>query len=175
MRITLPTVALIAAVCVPQVVRTNFNVFEAEADCDEAVYSPVWEDHGDVSGSKMGVCCKGSGCAPQNPANAIDELKMHFSNNPLHLQEPRPLHDGTKSKNLVDGNAYRNCIVFPNGDYNCPFGGVRIEGRRKFRCLTRYTANDLRANVRLAEGSTTLSEFAEARTNRDMTAVPLTV
>ncbi|KAK2033142.1 hypothetical protein LX32DRAFT_690331 [Colletotrichum zoysiae] len=154
MRFTLPTVALVAVACMPR------QSFEAEAGCDEAIHSPVWEDRRDVSGSKTGVRCKGSGCAPQPPANDIDELEMHFSNSPLY--------------HWIDGNAYGNCIVFPNGDYNCPLAGLRIEGRRKFRCLTKYTANDLRANTRLPDVSTTLLDFVEANIKRDLTAGPFT-
>ncbi|KAK1988140.1 hypothetical protein LZ30DRAFT_777005 [Colletotrichum cereale] len=189
MRFNLPTVALITTACVPRAVQANFDthhvewiwinrpailwqVFEAEAGCDDAIHSPIWEDHSDVSGSKMGVRCKGSGCAPQTPANNIDELEMHFSNSPLYhwtIYKNRG-----RSMMGLDGNAYGNCIVFPNGDYNCPLAGLKVEGRRKFRCLTKYTANDLRANARLAGGPPTLKEFVEASVKRDLTAVPFT-
>lgn len=46
----------------------------------------------------------------------------------------------------VDGNTYGNCIVFPDGDYNCNsiFGGKeQHHGYRKFRCLTRFTADQI--------------------------------
>ena len=44
----------------------------------------------------------------------------------------------------VDGNTYGNCIVFPNGDYSCNSdANYFMEGYRKFRCLTRFTADDL--------------------------------
>lgn len=47
---------------------------------------------------------------------------------------------------LVDGNTYGNCIVFPNGDYDCNsiFGGKeQHHGYRKFRCLTQFTADQI--------------------------------
>jgi hypothetical protein len=50
---------------------------------------------------------------------------------------------------LVDGNIYGNCIAFPNGDYNCDTnsGELNLHGYRKFRCLTKFTADDLNNSV----------------------------
>ncbi|KAK2059977.1 hypothetical protein LY76DRAFT_604336 [Colletotrichum caudatum] len=96
MRFTLPTVALVAVACMPRVAQANFDIyrvewiwinrpaivwqaFEAEVGCDEAIHSPT------------GVRCKGSGCAPQPSANDIDELEMHFSNDPLYHWSQLPL------------------------------------------------------------------------------------
>lgn len=57
------------------------------------------------------------------------------------------LHLGFElTQSLVDGNTYGNCIVFPDGDYNCNsiFGGKeQHHGYRKFRCLTQFTADQI--------------------------------
>ncbi|KAF2838799.1 hypothetical protein M501DRAFT_992747 [Patellaria atrata CBS 101060] len=201
MHFTLPTLAFMAATILPQV-QANFDVyrtewiyinrpaivwqfFEAEpSNCDQVVNTPIWEDHGDVSGSKLGVRCKGSGCGAQPPPDNIDELEIHTSNNPLYhwtLYKNRG-----RSMIGLDGNAYGNCIVFPNGDYNCPVAGqvFRIEGRRKFRCLTRFTAPQLNSNARVANARgevdapplLTLAEYIAAMegTEGNRTAVPFT-
>jgi len=45
----------------------------------------------------------------------------------------------------VDGNTYGNCRVLagPEGDYNCWQATLNIEGRRKFRCEARWSADDM--------------------------------
>lgn len=39
----------------------------------------------------------------------------------------------------LDGNVYGECIMLPGHSYRCPDAGV-LSGRRKFRCLTQFTA-----------------------------------
>ncbi|GAB1313576.1 Small secreted protein [Madurella fahalii] len=167
MHFTLSTIAFMVAALLPMAAQANFDVyrvewiyinrpsigwqfFEAEPrNCDQVINTPVWEDHGDVSGSRLGVRCEGSGCGPTPPPNDIDELEIHTSNNPLYHWTL--YKDRGRSMVGLDGNTYGNCIVFPNGDYNCPVAGqiFRIEGRRKFRCLTRFTAAQLNSNARV--------------------------
>lgn len=66
------------------VTRTFWQVFEAQAGCDEAWNTDVNADTTDVSVNKLGFRCKGNGCGEKPPAGNIDELEMHFSNNPLY-------------------------------------------------------------------------------------------
>jgi hypothetical protein len=61
-----------------------WQVFDGEPNCDEAFRTPVFADSQDVSGSKMGVRCAGSGCAAFPSPEEIDQLEMHFSNDPLY-------------------------------------------------------------------------------------------
>ncbi|KAM7219899.1 hypothetical protein V8F06_004754 [Rhypophila decipiens] len=115
---------------------TVWQIFASPPNCDSALYEGWWDDSRDVSGNKLGVRCWGSGCAQQAPVDQINGLEMHFSNNPLYhwtIYKDR-------GYNMIglDGKTYGRCIPFPNHDYNCPFSGgsSKIEGRRKFRCLT---------------------------------------
>lgn len=48
---------------------------------------------------------------------------------------------------LVDGKKYGNCIVFADGDYHCRRGASYIDGYRKFRCLTQFTAEQVNAGT----------------------------
>ncbi|GKT86033.1 hypothetical protein Ct61P_03883 [Colletotrichum tofieldiae] len=127
-------------------VSVYWQAFEAEGSCAKTgTFSQIWISRDDVSGSKKGVRCKGSGCAAQAPIRDIEQLEMHFSNNPLyHWTIYNNRDNGQFLMYGLNGRTYGNCIPFPNGDYNCvDFLGVRWQGRRKFRCLTQYTANDL--------------------------------
>lgn len=44
----------------------------------------------------------------------------------------------------LDGKVYGECFPFPGVTYNCGPGGL-MEGRRKFRCITRFTAAQIYA------------------------------
>lgn len=101
MHFTLPTIALAASILLPAA-QANFDIyrvvrarplaqggtdviwqaFDLPPGCDRALNSGFWPDSWDVSGDKLGVRCKGSGCSAQAPADDIDQLEMHFQNNP---------------------------------------------------------------------------------------------
>ncbi|EON96202.1 hypothetical protein UCRPA7_8305 [Phaeoacremonium minimum UCRPA7] len=121
-----------------------WQVFEAEPkNCDEVFAAKTFVNSGDVSGTKTGVRCAGSGCDYKPPPGNIDVLEMNF-----HGTDP--VYHWTLYKDRgwtmvgLDGNTYGDCIVFPNGDYNCHDSIYYfLEGYRKFRCLTKFTAGDL--------------------------------
>lgn len=70
----------------------------------------------------------------------------------------------------MDGKSYGNCVVFPNGDYNCNVITLAIQGRRKFRCLTVYTADDLKVNAKVASTlDAVVADIEEEK--RDLTAL----
>ncbi len=74
-----------------------------------------------------------------------DLSKSHFTPNPLTAADVCC---------SVDGNTYGNCIVFPNGDYNCNSdGSIYRFGYRKFRCLTSFTADQLNSRLAMKKGT----------------------
>ncbi|KAM7187848.1 hypothetical protein V8F20_010807 [Naviculisporaceae sp. PSN 640] len=113
-----------------------WQIFSTPPSCDQALNSGYFEDKRDVSGNKIGVRCEGSGCSQTKPPGDISILEMHFSNSPLHHWTI--YKDRGYSMVGLDGKTYGNCIVFPNADYDCDFteSTGKLEGRRKFRCLT---------------------------------------
>ncbi|KAF4461167.1 hypothetical protein FALBO_12046 [Fusarium albosuccineum] len=125
---------------------------EPPTDCVRQIWpAPSWPWLNDVSGNKKGVRCKGDGCDFNGDAHNIEQLEMHFSNNPLYhwtLYNVR----GADGGNMVglDGKVYGACYVDqddPLADYVCytPSGGDNIwrGGNRKFRCESRFTAKDI--------------------------------
>lgn len=46
----------------------------------------------------------------------------------------------------VDGNKYGECFVFTGQDFNCSWkeGHMRMWGQRKFRCLTGFSAKEIK-------------------------------
>jgi len=65
-----------------------WQVFEAEPrDCNQVLNQRAWTTSSDVSGTKQGVRCVGSGCDYKPPADNIDVLEMNFhggNTNVLH-------------------------------------------------------------------------------------------
>ncbi|KKY34897.1 hypothetical protein UCDDA912_g05133 [Diaporthe ampelina] len=124
----------------------GWQIFEAQpGSCIDVQNAPVFWDSGDVS-YKNGVRCKGSGCGYTPPADNIDQLEMNFSflNGPVYHWTL--YKDRGRTMVGLDGNTYGNCIVFPDGDYDCNsiFGGKeQHHGYRKFRCLTQFTADQI--------------------------------
>ncbi|KAH7034613.1 uncharacterized protein B0I36DRAFT_346524 [Microdochium trichocladiopsis] len=122
-----------------------WQFWEAQApnDCPRLFKQPLFEELNNKPNwdSLWGVKCTGSGCSPLDPPGNIDELRLKLNR--------EPLLDWTLSKNRGwsmigrDGNSYGDCMVFPQGDVTCWFGGYHIQSRRKFRCLSRFTADDL--------------------------------
>ncbi|KAI9150520.1 hypothetical protein HJFPF1_10291 [Paramyrothecium foliicola] len=162
---TFSSIALLAATALLPAAQANFDIYRVEVTWINraAITWQVWEaapscqfvwdnmhffeDRSDVSGNKIGVRCKGSGCKAIAPIENIEQLEMHFANNPLlHFTLYK---DRGFSMTGLDGNNYGNCFPFPNGDYDCPVVGAlqRIVGRRKFRCLTRWSHWDLKVNL----------------------------
>ncbi|PQE28855.1 hypothetical protein CJF30_00003885 [Rutstroemia sp. NJR-2017a BBW] len=122
-----------------------WQIFEAQpSSCDAVRSAAIWFRSGDVSGDKEGVRCSGSGCTYTAPAGDIDVLEMNFSNSPKVWHWTLYKDRGYTMVGL-DGNTYGNCIVFPNGDYDCDTnnGAQTLRGYRKFRCLTQYTVSSI--------------------------------
>lgn len=71
-----------------------WQVFEAEPkNCDEVINTKIIRDRSDVSGDKTGIRCKGSGCGEKPPPGEIEQLEMHFRNDPLyHWSTLKPGH-----------------------------------------------------------------------------------
>ncbi|KXJ86406.1 hypothetical protein Micbo1qcDRAFT_209099 [Microdochium bolleyi] len=126
----------------------TWQFWEAEApkDCGAILRNAMYEElnnKGPFWDVFWGVHCTGSGCDDLNPPGDIDQLRLKLRANPLLDWTLRK--DQGWSMIGRDGNAYGNCIVFPQGDFECKLatGWNHIATRRKFRCLTRFTANDL--------------------------------
>ena len=45
----------------------------------------------------------------------------------------------------LDGRTYGHCILFPANNWKCSRGGLELDGYRKFRCLTQFTAGQINA------------------------------
>lgn len=57
---------------------------DGEPDCITAWLAEYHFDQSDVSGTKLGVRCEGSGCWGTNDPADIDVLEMHFTNEPFY-------------------------------------------------------------------------------------------
>ncbi|KAH8591702.1 hypothetical protein B0O99DRAFT_675138 [Bisporella sp. PMI_857] len=123
---------------IPNVVR--WQVFDAEASCAQSEATRMFTQLSDVSGGKLGVRCvtgRTSCGNPYAPPEDIDQLEMNFRTNPVYHWTL--YKNGGRNMIGLDGNTYGNCIVFAQGDFDCPLR----QGFRKFRCLTSFTANQL--------------------------------
>ncbi|KAH7353284.1 hypothetical protein B0T11DRAFT_300447 [Plectosphaerella cucumerina] len=110
----------------------------AEPSCNEVRNQRTWYSTSNVSGNRLGINCVGS-CAFEDNVSGISRFEMHFSNNPLfHWTLYRDRGHPYKMYGL-DGKVYGECIMFPGHSYVCPSLGT-LSGRRKFRCLTQFTA-----------------------------------
>jgi hypothetical protein len=129
----------------------------AEPSCNEVRNQRTWYSTSNVSGNRLGINCVGS-CAFEDNVSGISRFEMHFSNNPLFHWSEFPSRPWGKihSANArvialyrdrghpykmygLDGKVYGECIMFPGHSYVCPSLGT-LSGRRKFRCLTQFTA-----------------------------------
>lgn len=61
----------------------HWRAFEAGGDCDTSMRTRSFEEISDVSGSKLGMRCERSGCKQYAPIRDIEQLEMHFRNDPL--------------------------------------------------------------------------------------------
>ncbi|KAH7040902.1 uncharacterized protein B0I36DRAFT_311727 [Microdochium trichocladiopsis] len=123
----------------------SWQFWEAEApnDCNKLIAQGLRDD---ISGKDpldvlWSVSCQGSGCAESTPPGDIDVLKLKLSPNPLLYWTL--YKDRNWSMIGQDGNSYGDCMVFPHGDVDCWYGPYHIRSRRKFRCLTRFTADNI--------------------------------
>jgi hypothetical protein len=66
--------------------KTMWQVFEAEpSSCSVVASNPYWISDPNVSGTRTGFRCAGSGCDYTPPASNIDELEMNFhGTNPIY-------------------------------------------------------------------------------------------
>ncbi|KAH6689483.1 hypothetical protein F5X68DRAFT_230100 [Plectosphaerella plurivora] len=122
-------------------VGQNWGVFPYDPSCAEVGRTRSYPVSGDVSGNKIGVRCSGD-CDMGGRADGINQLEMHFSNNPLyHFTLYKERGHPYKMYGL-DGRVYGECILFPGNAYNCPNAGA-LFGHRKFRCLTSISAGQI--------------------------------
>ncbi|RYP11347.1 hypothetical protein DL765_007810 [Monosporascus sp. GIB2] len=127
-----------------------WHIWDTDPNCDEVLGdNPNYLGSDDVSGDNVGVRCDADDlrdCVSQSaPAEAIRILEMNFNNDD-------PIYHWTiyQDRNYdmigLDGNVYGNCILFPGNSYDCVnplIGG--FSGTRKFRCLTEFTAAQIKA------------------------------
>lgn len=64
-------------------VAQSWQVFPYDPSCVEVTGTRSHSSSGDVSGNKKGVRCSGD-CGMGGRADGINQLEMHFSNNPLY-------------------------------------------------------------------------------------------
>ncbi|KAK4646082.1 hypothetical protein QC761_207195 [Podospora bellae-mahoneyi] len=134
-----------------------WHIFDTDPTCDDLADNPNYLGSDDVSGNKVGVRCESSSdpfnCAVQHyPADGIDVLEMNFHSDPpvYHWKAYMTMVAIYKDRNYdmygLDGNVYGNCFPFPGFEYECgdPFLGG-FTGTRKFRCLTEFTAAQIKA------------------------------
>ncbi|PPJ55120.1 hypothetical protein CBER1_01490 [Cercospora berteroae] len=130
---------------ISQTSDTGFTIFDGEPDCNDVFNNQMWGSFGDVSGSKVGFRCSGSGCTPSrdtNPEN-IDVLEMNFGDGghyTMYKDRDYALVD-------LDGNQVGTCEPFPGDDYLCAqavaLGNPNYTGDRKIKCRTDFTAQDI--------------------------------
>ncbi|KAJ3544732.1 hypothetical protein NM208_g2903 [Fusarium decemcellulare] len=133
--------SILALAALVNVSTANFDVYMV----DEMTTIP---QQADVSGTKIGVRCEADDlrdCVSQSArADAIKVLEMNF-----HGEDPVYHWTIYQDRNYemigLDGKVYGQCILFPGNSYECrdgPFGG--FFGTRKFRCLTEFTAAQIK-------------------------------
>ncbi|KXJ87084.1 hypothetical protein Micbo1qcDRAFT_218326 [Microdochium bolleyi] len=128
-------------------VMWQFWEAEAPKDCGAILKRQMYEElnnKGPWWAIFWGVHCTGSGCDKSlNPPGDIDQLRLKIKADPLLDWTLRKENGWSMMGN--DGNKYGDCMPFPNGDVECPqpLGWNHLVLRRKFRCLTKFTADDL--------------------------------
>ncbi|KAK0666416.1 hypothetical protein QBC41DRAFT_230614 [Cercophora samala] len=131
---------------IPQV-WPMWHIFDTDPTCGDFDNNPNYLGSDDVSGDKVGVRCDSSSdpynCAVQSyPADGIDVLEMNFSG-AYHWTIYK---DRNYDLIGLDGNVYGNCFPFPGFEYDCSdFLTGGFTGTRKFRCLTEFTAAQIKA------------------------------
>ncbi|KAK4654402.1 hypothetical protein QC762_0065230 [Podospora pseudocomata] len=127
------------------VLHDGWYIFDNDpSKADVLAYGPYLSQD-DVSGRTTGVRCVGSGCYG-GAATDINVLEMHFSNNPLYHWTIYKDRGHPYKMYGLDGRTYGECILFPGVSFHhmTNFAETR-SGVRKFRCLTQFTARQIRA------------------------------
>jgi len=125
-----------------------WHIFDTDPTCADLENNPNYLGSDDVSGDKVGVRCDSSSdpynCAVQGyPADGIDVLEMNFAGSTYHWTIYK---DRNYDMYGLDGNVYGNCFPFPGFSYDCDnFATGGFTGTRKFRCITEFTAAQIKA------------------------------
>ncbi|KAF5004045.1 hypothetical protein FDECE_9458 [Fusarium decemcellulare] len=125
-----------------------WHIWDTDPSCGDVANAQNYLGRADVSGTKTGVRCEADDlrdCVSQSSrADAIKVLEMNF-----HGEDPVYHWTIYQDRNYemigLDGKVYGQCILFPGNSYECrdgPFGG--FFGTRKFRCLTEFTAAQIK-------------------------------
>lgn len=125
-------------------VTSDWAISAAEPSESEVRNQRTWYSNGDVSGNKVGINCVGS-CKFEDSVSGITRFEMHFSNNPLFHWTLYKDRGHPYKMYGRDGKVYGECIVFEGHSYRYVTAGV-LAGRRKFRCLTQFTAAQISAS-----------------------------
>lgn len=56
----------------------SWQIFPTEPSCDEVQNTGYWTDERDVSGTRTGIRCEGSGCDYKPSPDDIEILEMNF-------------------------------------------------------------------------------------------------
>ncbi|KAK0702893.1 hypothetical protein B0T21DRAFT_416769 [Apiosordaria backusii] len=126
------------------VLHEAWFIYPIDPNCNDVWNGGYYLDQDDVSGSKTGVRCSGSGCYG-GAASDIDVVEMHFTNSPLYHWTIYKNRGHPYKMYGLDGNTYGECILFPGDDFHCSKGVETRSGVRKFRCLTQFTVAQIRA------------------------------
>ncbi|CAP73423.1 uncharacterized protein PODANS_2_7998 [Podospora anserina S mat+] len=121
----------------------NFDLYLGHQVFGVFAYGPYLSQD-DVSGRTIGVRCAGSGCYGGAATN-INVLEMHFSNNPLYHWTIYKDRGHPYKIYGLDGRTYGEYILFPGVNFHHLRFAETRSGVRKFRCLTQFTAAQIRA------------------------------
>ncbi|KAF2441173.1 hypothetical protein P171DRAFT_488740 [Karstenula rhodostoma CBS 690.94] len=128
----------------------GYMVFNNDPQCgDVQKDSQFWWARSDVSGNKLGVRCKGKCEVDDWPWPEVEEVEMHFCNDPLYhftIYKDKGHQDGDTWKwDLlgVDNVKRGECFAYGGYGWDCKWPNLHIWGQRKFRCLTQADAKTL--------------------------------
>ncbi|KAK5653274.1 hypothetical protein OQA88_9173 [Cercophora sp. LCS_1] len=125
----------------------TWYIFQGEPNCNDAWNAKEYYESDDVSGKyRTGFRCEGKGCWGTNNPGDIEELEMHFSNNPLFHWTIYKNRGYPYKLFGVNGEVQGECHSFAGDDFGCPvvapWPGQR-SGVRKLRCYTRASAAEI--------------------------------
>ncbi|KAK4171588.1 hypothetical protein QBC36DRAFT_199019 [Triangularia setosa] len=122
----------------------GWYIFDNDPSINDVFAYGPYLSKDDVSGRTTGVRCAGSGCYG-GAATDINVLEMHFSNNPLYHWTIYKDRGHPYKMYGLDGRTYGECILFPGVNFHHLRFAETRSGVRKFRCLTQFTAAQIRA------------------------------